>query len=822
MLKARFICYFFILFHLNTTALANTIGGNYFSEETILLGDTITMSNGQDTLVASCEGVLVDDGGISNSYENNTFSSLTIEGTTIELYEFSFDFFETEQGFDFLSLYADTGNGLELIDNYSGNLSSTVILVEALSLQLLWGTDGSVTSQGFIVSWECIPPIVPSANFQLTTESICFEDFNFEDLSTGIPDTWTWYLDDVMISVEQNPTITVSDSGTYDVSLIVCNEVGCDTLIQPDLITYDENDPSCSFIEMIDGLNYSTDLCQGTLIDDGGLNNTYENNVESTVVIGGNGTQLYEINIEFFNVEFNFDVLTLNIDNGNGFEFYTQFTGDLDPMIFEVQAQFLQFIWDTDGSVVDAGFEISWQCDMPLPPIADFSTEVAVNCSNIFSFQDDSQGFPSSWIWFLNDEIVSTEENPIITVPSLGTYDIGLIVCNEVDCDTLIQTDFITFDNEAPSCSIISMEDELDFITSVCEGTLTDDGGVNNNYSNNVNAILRVEVPDAVAYRITIDEFSLETGFDDLVIYHDLGNGYEEYATYTGIVDSTTFLLKTPRIQFVFDTDGSVDDQGFIIYWECIGNQLPPQASVSLLQEECTNTVSFNIDSNNTDSVSWDFGDGNTGEGIDVEHTYNTAGTYTVESVSTNQYGSTTNTTTVEVSYVSAFFDAPNEMLINTPETITLDSHTEMETESIAWYLDGELLSNDYALDLELSTLGTYSLECVLTDTSGCVSAHVVTIEGVDVLATNEEAFSNLLIFPNPFQDQFTIQGLNGLDSSSTITLFNTVGKIIFTQELNKNLNQFLINTNDLTEGIYFLQIQTNKIEQFYKVLKVD
>ena len=828
MFKNKITIYYCCLFcFLCNVTFATTTTDNYrnsFSiEQTMLLGDTIIMLDNLDTLVASCEGVLIDDGGINDNYANSTNASLTIEGTELNLYKISFDFFQTEAGFDFIQIYADTGNGFELYNAYSGSLTSLTLDIWAINLRFSWNTDSSVTNPGFSISWECISPSLPIADFELTSSFICIDNFELQDLSLGIPSTWTWYLDDEVVSTEQNPTIIVPAQGSYDVGLVVCNVAGCDTLIQPDLLMYDETDSSCSSILMVDGLNYTTDLCVGELLDEGGLNGGYSNNVLSIVELGGNGTQVYEISIAFFDVENNFDDLTLYVDNGNGFEFYAVYTGVIAPTVFEVQGQAIRFIWDTDSSITDAGFQILWECVEPSEPVANFSTEIDVSCSDFFTFQDDSEGFPSSWTWYLDDEIISTEQNPTIIVPAIGTYDVSLVVCNEVACDTLIQTDFITYNNEDSLCSIIPMQDNLDMTTSICEGTLTDDGGEDNDYTNNVEATVRIEVPNAVAYKITIDEFNLETGFDDLVIYQDNGNGYEIYETYTGIVDSITFLLKTPKIQFVFDTDGSVVQNGFVIHWECIGNQLPPQGSLSFDIEECTNTVAFNIESDNTDTVNWNFGDGTTAEGISIEHTFDEVGTYTVESVSTNQYGSTTNSTEVAVTYLPVYFEAPNEMLINVPQMIALDSHTENETNTIAWYLDGELLSNIYDLELELTTLGTYNLECVLTDTSGCISSHIETIEGVTTLASEEETFSSILIFPNPTNNVLHIQDLGSLKHLMSISLINALGKVVFNEQVSNPIDQYTLRTKDFAEGIYLLHIQTKNEQQVYeKIIITD
>ncbi len=50
----------------------------------------------------------------------------------------------------------------------------------------------------------------------------------FTDLSEGKPDSWTWYFGDGEATLEQAPTHTYSQPGTYRVTLVVINEEGID------------------------------------------------------------------------------------------------------------------------------------------------------------------------------------------------------------------------------------------------------------------------------------------------------------------------------------------------------------------------------------------------------------------------------------------------------------------------------------------------------------------------------------------------------------------------------------------------------------------
>ena len=67
---------------------------------------------------------------------------------------------------------------------------------------------------------------------------------DFFDLSTNNPTSWQWFFpgSDSLTSSLQNPsTICYNSYGSFDVTLIACNQYGCDTLILTNFITEYQN-----------------------------------------------------------------------------------------------------------------------------------------------------------------------------------------------------------------------------------------------------------------------------------------------------------------------------------------------------------------------------------------------------------------------------------------------------------------------------------------------------------------------------------------------------------------------------------------------------
>ena len=108
-------------------------------------------------------------------------------------------------------------------------------------------------------------------------------------------------------------------------------------------------------------------------------------------------------------------------------------------------------------------------------------------------------------------------------------------------------------------------------IPPACGGTFTDPGGANGNYANSVN-VTTVICPDISTNQVTVtfSAFALENNFDFLRIY-DGNNTTNLIATYTGaaLPASITSSATNGCLTFVFSTDGSVTQAGFIASITC-------------------------------------------------------------------------------------------------------------------------------------------------------------------------------------------------------------------------------------------------------------
>jgi len=109
------------------------------------------------------------------------------------------------------------------------------------------GTNGTPVHKR-MVTIRAINPLPPVCNFAVSDASACQGlPVSFQDLSSGPPTDWQWSFPGGIpeTSDEKNPQgIVYNTAGVYDVSLIVTNAAGTDTLVKSSFITVSEVPPA--------------------------------------------------------------------------------------------------------------------------------------------------------------------------------------------------------------------------------------------------------------------------------------------------------------------------------------------------------------------------------------------------------------------------------------------------------------------------------------------------------------------------------------------------------------------------------------------------
>jgi PKD repeat protein len=153
---------------------------------------------------------------------NNTMLQLVIDGLKLQPCAPGF-----VDGRDAI-LKADT------INNGAANACMIweVFARRGLGVNASQGSSSSRTDQveNFDIPTSCqVATAPPIANCSTAVLTNCNGIFNFTDLSTSIPQGWSWTFGDGNTSTNRNPTHTYLNAGTYTVILTTTNTLGVDT-----------------------------------------------------------------------------------------------------------------------------------------------------------------------------------------------------------------------------------------------------------------------------------------------------------------------------------------------------------------------------------------------------------------------------------------------------------------------------------------------------------------------------------------------------------------------------------------------------------------
>ena len=344
---------------------------------------------------------------------------------------------------------------------------------------------------------------VPVAEFTADNTTVLVgQTVNFTDLSTGVPDDYSWTFDGGTpgVSTDPDPSIVYNTPGTYDVTLYVSNTHGNDTEVKVGYITVTSAPVTCEYVDNFEdtdsesfyytmGDEYVTghneyvftefaehytnqlnNLVTGVSIAVG-MAEALSSDAKITMKIwddnsGFPGTVLYseDIDIADFTVDAYNDITfasptTVPSDFFIGYQIYYNTPQDT----FAVYQAYERGAGSPIVSTAFVKYNGTWR-DMnvlfgnnlntalcvypyicPSPPTADFSADVTSGCDNLtVQFTDLSSSNTDSWSWDFGDgSPVSTEASPSHTYSSPGTYTVTLTATNGVGSDDEEKIDFI-------------------------------------------------------------------------------------------------------------------------------------------------------------------------------------------------------------------------------------------------------------------------------------------------------------------------------------------------------------------------------------------
>jgi len=468
--------------------------------------------------------------------------------------------------------------------------------------------------------------VPPAASFNPSAETqICAgQSIAFTSTSSYSPTSLEWIFPGGTPSASTltNPSVQYTTKGDFDVILIATNAFGSDTITMENHVmvkdipvvsfTYNADELTVQFTSQItDGTSPQWNFGDGQSFSGPNPNHTFSQE------------GVYEV--------------IFSAANQCGISADTQF----------VEVQFL--------------------------PVAGFFVDSSIVCINTpVQYTSNSSPTVQSWFWSFEggSPATSTEANPVVTYSQPGSYGVNLIVTNLAGSDTLQETALISaftlpqleFDGNVAGNQILLSADEpftalewnvFNDFTDVSEtgSSFTFTASQNGTYFVRLlgENICGDAISDTVAFEISaypVASYNVNNGAavcagTTAVFTANQGNNASFEWKFSG---GSPASATGPVQEVVYGAPGIYDVT--LIVSNALGSDTL-EAEVQVLQQPVADfefeiispEVNFNFTGPGSDVLLWQFGDGNTGSGPEVSHTYAVSGTYNVVLIVQNECG---------------------------------------------------------------------------------------------------------------------------------------------------------------------------------------
>ena len=321
------------------------------------------------------------------------------------------------------------------------------------------------TKMNYITVTTLLPPV---ANFTATSTNISAGDsVNFTDQSTNVPTSWSWTFEGgtPATSTAQNPTVTYSTPGTYNVTLLAGNAAGSDTETKVDYIFVAEK-PYCASQGTTFSMEWIAGVQVGTMNNSSGAAGytdftsitcdlTGGDNVNVVLTPGFSGgvwTEYWKIWIDYNNDHdfedageeafsgYSTSTVSGSFTVASGIDTVTRMRISMKYNAYPTPCETFSYgeVEDYTANVTSGG--------CPLPVANFIASATTIYEGQSVTFTDQTTNNPYAWDWTFSGgtPASSTLQNPTVTYYTAGTYTVTLTATNACGEDTETKVNYIT------------------------------------------------------------------------------------------------------------------------------------------------------------------------------------------------------------------------------------------------------------------------------------------------------------------------------------------------------------------------------------------
>ncbi len=397
---------------------------------------------------------------------------------------------------------------------------------------------------------------------------------------------------------------------------------------------------------------------------------------------------------------------------------------------------------------------------------ANFSATPLTGCPPLLvQFTDQSTGGPTQWRWDLGNGTISFLQNPSVSYFNPGTYTVKLVVRNAQGADSVIKSQYITVnalptvvfsgtpttgcfplpvqftDQSTPGSGTISTW-EWDFGDGITAATQNPSHIYT--ASGNYNVTLRIRNSNGCTRTLTKQQYiqisnGVTADFTNnipnncnppaVINFQNLSSGTGTLSYQWSFGDGGTSVLANPQhtyaaagsytVQLIVTSNTGCTDTIVKTNAITVGSV---NGAFTAPDSACVNNlVAFtNTSSPAPSGAAWDFGDGNTGSGVNTVYAYSNPGTYTVRMIA--NFGACTDTAykTITILAKPAAAFAPSVRTSCKPPLTVNFTNTSTGAVSYQWTFGDGGTSTLAAPTHTYTNFGVYDVRLIVTNASGC------------------------------------------------------------------------------------------------------
>ncbi|MGV3629927.1 MAG: CUB domain-containing protein [Bacteroidota bacterium] len=514
----------------------------------------------------NCGDTYTDTGGPTGTYSSDENDTVTACPTTPgQVVVATFTSFDTEEGYDSLTIYNGNSAMDMMIGSYTGSVSPGTVFSTNPNgcLTFVWASDISVTYDGWEATISCVDPITCFAPTALMSGTTTETTAEIGWTASGSETSWM---------VEYGPAGFAAGTGTEVVATTnpftltgLMGSTNYDYYVSAICSSTDTSftaGPS-SFMTAI-----APFICGNLFVDNGGPGDYGVNTADTVTICPTNPGDIVLLDFSSFSVEEGYDSLMIYNGNSIADQLIATYTGTLDPFtVYSTNPNgCLTAMFWSDEIIADAGWEATINCIAPITCFEPTNLMADTTTTTTATLSWTAGGAETQWVVEYGavgftegtGTMVLATTNPFTLTGLMGSMAYDFYVrsyCGGTDTSfsagpQMFGTQIAPFD---------------------CGNLFVDNGGAFPYNADSGDTTTICPNGDFDIVEVVFSAFDTEEGYDSLMIYNGNSTMGAFMGTYQGLDNPGTVTSTSPDgcLTFVFLSDGSVQHDGWSAMINC-------------------------------------------------------------------------------------------------------------------------------------------------------------------------------------------------------------------------------------------------------------